>query len=211
MLGGVIVSLTVLVVGGVLAWDAATGSGLGWRVALAWGLVVLGLGLLVGTWWGRARSVSAVAVLTTLVLLSTVSYGVPLRGGVGERVWEPTSVAQVRPSYELAAGLLVLDLRALDVPAGTTVAVEATVAAGTVLVQLPADVGARVRGEAGLGEVDLPGQPVGSGTGPGSRTVSGGLGVETSTVSRPRAARAGTVDLDLSVGVGTVEVRRAAS
>lgn len=211
VLGGVIVSLTVLVVGGVLAWDAATGAGLGWRVALAWGLVVLGLGLLVGTWWGRARSVSAVAVLTTLVLLSTVSYGVPLRGGVGERVWEPTSVAQVRPSYELAAGLLVLDLRSLDVPAGTTVAVEATVAAGTVLVQLPGDVGVRVRGEAGLGEVDLPGQPVGSGTGPGSRTVSGGLGVEASTVSRPRAARAETVDLDLSVGVGTVEVRRAAS
>lgn len=211
VLGSVTVSSAVLVVGGAFAWDAATGAGLGWRVALAWGLVVLGLGLLVGTWWGRARSVSAVALVTTLVLLSTVSYGVPLRGGVGERVWEPTGVAQLRPTYELAAGLLVLDLRALDVPAGATVSVEATVAAGTLLVRLPEDVGARIRGEAGLGEVDLPGQPVGSGTGPGSRTVSVGVGVEAGTVSRPRAARAGTLDLDLSVGIGTVEVRRATS
>src|SRR5829696_8747604 len=164
-------------------------------------LTVLGGGLLVGTWWGRAWGLIPVGLLAVPVVAFTALAGpVPVQGGVAERLFQPTTVAQVRDDYRLAGGELVLDLSKVDFGPGTP-PVEASVAGGRVLVVLPDEVAAEVRGRVGVGALDLLGH------------VDTGAQVDSSVtepaVKAPSEGTAPTVKLDLMAGYGVVEVRRA--
>jgi phage shock protein PspC (stress-responsive transcriptional regulator) len=78
-------------------------------------LVVIGLGLLVSTWFGRARGLILLGLLLApMVLVSAAIDRVDLRGGIGDRAWTPTAPAQLRPEYRLGAGAMRLDLTELD-------------------------------------------------------------------------------------------------
>jgi phage shock protein PspC (stress-responsive transcriptional regulator) len=171
--------------------------------ALALFLIVLGLGLLVGGWWGRAWGLIPIGlVLIPVVALASLADSEPLSGGFGQRLWQPRTAAEVRPAYRLAGGELIIDLRAVRFGPGVT-AVEASLAAGRLLVVVPDDVTAEVHGRAGLGNLDL------------FETGDQDWGVQVdSTVTRPptkapKAGAAPTVRLDAHVGYGLVEVRRA--
>jgi hypothetical protein len=124
---------------------------------------------------------------------------VPVEGGMAQRLFQPTSPAQVRPSYRLAGGELILDLSRVRFGPGAP-PVQASVAGGRLLVVLPDAVAARVRGRVGVGSLDLLGH------------VDNGAQVD-STVTEPPTkapgATAPTVDLDLMAGYGVIEVRRA--
>ena len=118
-------------------------------------LTVLGGGLLVGTWWGRAWGLIPVGLLAVPVVALTALAGpVPVEGGVAERLFQPTTPAEVRSPYRLAGGELILDLSKVDFGPGAP-PVEASVAGGRVLVVLPDEVAADVRGRVGVGAVDL--------------------------------------------------------
>ena len=95
--------------------------------------------------------------------------------------------------YELGVGNLQVDLRQLQVPAGTTL-VEARVGIGELDVELPDGVSVQVEATSGLGEVQVLGQEEG---GFGSRVDAVGLG------GGDRRLR-----LDLRVGLGQVRVER---
>ncbi|HEX3214558.1 MAG TPA: PspC domain-containing protein [Actinomycetota bacterium] len=164
-------------------------------------LTVLGGGLLVGTWWGRAWGLIPVGLLAVPVVALTALAGpVPVEGGVAERLFQPTTPAEVRSPYRLAGGELILDLSKVDFGPGAP-PVEASVAGGRVLVVLPDEVAAEVRGRVGVGAIDL------------LDHVDSGAQVD-STVTEPAAkapaeGAAPTVELDLMAGYGVIEVRRA--
>jgi hypothetical protein len=164
-------------------------------------LTVLGGGLLVGTWWGRAWGLVPVGLLAVPVVALTALAGpVPVEGGIAERMYQPTTPAEVRPSYRLAGGELILDLSKVDFGPGAP-PVEASVAGGRVLVVIPDEVAAELRGRAGVGAVDLLGH------------VESGAQVDL-TVTEPAAkppakGAAPTARLDLMAGYGVIEVRRA--
>jgi phage shock protein PspC (stress-responsive transcriptional regulator) len=171
--------------------------------ALALFLIVLGLGLLVGGWRGRAWGLIPIGLLLIpVVALASLADSEPLTGGFGQRLWQPRTTAEVRPAYRLAGGELIVDLRGVRFGPGVT-AVEASLAAGRLLVVVPDDVTAEVHGRAGLGNLDL------------FETGDQDWGVQVdSTVTQPptkapKAGAAPTVRLDAHVGYGLVEVRRA--
>ena len=167
-------------------------------------ITVLGGGLLVGTWWGRAWGLIPVGLLAVpLVALAALAGPVPVKGGIADRLFRPTTPAEVRSSYRLAGGELILDLSKVRFANGAP-PVQASVAGGRLLVVVPDEVTAEVRGRAGAGNLDL------------FETGDEDWGVQVdSTVSEPAAkapakgAAAPTVDLDLMAGYGVIEVRRA--
>jgi phage shock protein PspC (stress-responsive transcriptional regulator) len=164
-------------------------------------LTVIGGGLLLGTWWGRAWGLIPVGLLAVpVVAVAALAGPVPVEGGVAERLFQPTTPAEVRSPYRLAGGEMILDLSKVDFGPGAP-PVQASVAGGRVLVVLPDEVAADVRGRVGVGALDLLGH------------VDTGAQVDSSVtepaVKAPSEGTAPTVKLDLMAGYGVIEVRRA--
>jgi hypothetical protein len=164
-------------------------------------LTVLGGGLLVGTWWGRAWGLIPVGLLAVpLVAVTALAGPVPVQGGVADRLFQPTTVAQVRDDYRLAGGELVLDLSKVEFEPGAP-PIEASVAGGRMLVVVPDEVAAEVRGRVGIGSLDLLGhEDVGTQV---DSTIT------EPALEKPKRGAAPTVKLDLMAGYGVIEVRRA--
>ncbi|GCD95452.1 membrane protein [Embleya hyalina] len=164
-------------------------------VAVAIVLGVVGLGLLAGTWFGRARLLILPALALTALLAGLTAITVPLTGPWGERTYTPTSVAALPASYHLGGGDLDLDLRTLDLGPARAATVKATVGAGQIQVWVPKDVRVVFKGRSDVGDV---------------RTMSGrddGWRPDRSETVEPIAGpERGTITLDLEVGLGQVEL-----
>jgi hypothetical protein len=154
-------------------------------------LALLGTGLIVSAWYGRARGLIPLAVLVSLALTVVAVVDTPLEGGIGERDYHPTTRAELDDEYRLAIGSMTLDLRDVPFAAGVT-AVEASVGIGELEVLVPSDVRIDVRGEAGIGRVVLFGA-----SDDGTSVVSD----EITTGSATRELR-----LELRTGIGQVQV-----
>lgn len=81
--------------------------------------------------------------------------GVPITGGIGNNVYTPTSVAQVRHHYRLAFGSINVDLRQVNF-AGQTVSVTASVAAGILTVEVPPGVVVDITSQGGVQNISYP-------------------------------------------------------
>jgi phage shock protein PspC (stress-responsive transcriptional regulator) len=168
---------------------------------LALALALVGLGLVAGAWWGRARWLIAVGLLLLPVLFAASAVHVPIEGGLGQRRYEPRSLAEVGQSYRLGAGELTVDLSAVRFePTPRRVAVSLGI--GDLTVILPPDVTAQVDGTIRAGEVELFGRQLdddgpGNDASPVYQTLS------------PGTDQGGRVELDLDTGIGQVTVRRA--
>ena len=200
-LGPLTFAVALIATGLALVLDNLDVVDLSFGQVLAVFLTVLGGGLLVGTWWGRAWGLIPVGLLAVPVVALTALAGpVPVEGGISERLFQPTTPAEVRPTYRLAGGELILDLSKVDFGPGAP-PVEASVAGGRVLVVIPDEAAADVRGRVGVGSIDLLGH------------VESGAQLD-STVTEPASkppakGTAPTVKLDLMAGYGVIEVRRA--
>ncbi|HEU4675083.1 MAG TPA: PspC domain-containing protein [Motilibacteraceae bacterium] len=202
-LGRATVSLALLAAGAVAAWGVARHDLDAWPLALAAALGVTGLGLVVGAFAGRARGLIALGLVLTLLLSAATVARAVFGGGAGDRTWAPTSAATTDPRYDLGAGSAVLDLTRVH-PTGE-LDVVAHVGLGQLVVTVPRDVAVEVLGRARAGEVRMPDGGVTSGT-----DVEGGWSSAQEPGGGP-AASAGRLVLDLRVGLGNLEVRRAAS
>src|SRR5205814_3242496 len=120
-------------VGAILDQSGAVSLTVGRSLALA--LAVIGVGLLVGTWWGRARWLIVLGILLVPAVLAASLIHVPLTGGTGERFYRPVSPAEIPSAYRLAAGRMVIDLRDATLP--ETATVEATVGLGELDLDVP--------------------------------------------------------------------------
>lgn len=189
-LGGITVSVAAVVAGlllGVraLGVDSVTPP----RIA-AGALAVVGAGLLVGTWYGRARWLIGVGVLLVGVLAAT-TVAQELDAGVGERTWVATGSAD----YELGAGEATLDLR--DLRPGQEADISARLGAGHLIVLVPQDVPVRVVSSLRIGELSSD-----------DRVLDDGPDIEREFVVGRGDPE---VQLDLQVRFGEIEVRRVPS
>ncbi|HYU57756.1 MAG TPA: hypothetical protein VEO00_06875, partial [Actinomycetota bacterium] len=120
---------------------------------------------------------------------------VPLRGGYGQRIFQPLATTSVPPAYRLVAGEIQIDLRQLAIQ-GQTVNVTATVGAGHIAVFAPAGVRLVVHGRAGAGQIDLLG------------VTYAGIRVSVDRTFGPTSPL-GSIVLDLRTGLGAIDVYRA--
>ncbi|MFL6129283.1 MAG: PspC domain-containing protein [Mycobacteriales bacterium] len=200
ILGRLTLSALLLVLGVTAALDAADVVAPQSRHYLALTVGVLGLGLLVGAWRGRARGLIWLGIPLTVALVAAGTAEVSLDGGAGDRHYRPQSIAEVQPDYRVGVGNLQLDLTDVDFTA-RSVSSSVSAGIGNVQVIVPRDVDVEVVGRAGIGESDLFGQQ-----------SDGGRSRERTVVDNgPDGEGGGSLRLMLDVGVGRVEVDRAAA
>lgn len=154
------------------------------------GLTVIGIGLVVGAWWGRARILILLALLLLPMAVTASFITAPLEGGVGDLRYTPVTPAELRDEYRLLGGRLILDLTQLSPRDEMHIAV--SVALGEVIVLLPP--GASVQLDARVGA--------------GATYLFDASQVGTSLVDRyvRRHLHAPTYILDLEAGIGAVQV-----
>ncbi|HMG43487.1 MAG TPA: PspC domain-containing protein [Acidimicrobiales bacterium] len=148
------ISALVLLVGGLAAADQ------GWEpvqpgVAVSLGLLLLGAVLCVAAWRGRARVLLPVGVVLLPLWIGLSASDVPRFEGDGDvqRVVaadEPLPAA-LRHGY----GNLTVDLTAADFPAGERQRIYVGLTAGRVFLRVPRDVHLDIRGDVGMGTVDV--------------------------------------------------------
>jgi phage shock protein PspC (stress-responsive transcriptional regulator) len=153
-------------------------------------LTVIGAGLVIGSWWGRARVLILPALLVLLIGIPAAFMTVPLEGGVGGPYYAPTSRAELQDHYQLAFGKLTLDLS--QMPVGTDpITVQASVGAGGLEVVVPDNAQVQVDTDVGAGYSYVLGDSQG-GTDLSNHYELGDLGR--------------LIVLDLSAGIGGIEV-----
>jgi hypothetical protein len=158
------------------------------------GLLALGIGLIVGAWWGRARLLILLGLVALPAAVAAAFLTVPLEGGIADDSFRPENVAEVQPAYHLLGGRLLLDLTALQ--AGhDAVTVGASVGIGDLYVMVPRDAIVEVNGTVEGGQLVLLGR-VHSGTALADRVSDAGEG------------GGATLILDLEVGIGSIWVER---
>jgi hypothetical protein len=168
-------------------------------------LLALGIGLVLTARRSGGAGLVLVGLLLTVVLASAsaVDAGV-LQRGVGERNFVPTTAAALGEPFQLGVGSLTLDLSSeavRDELAGQRVRVQ--VGVGEIVVVLPPRdvVPVHVVGEARAGEIDLLSSASQQDGGTNLRRVYEDERVE---------GGPDTLDLDLDVGLGSIQVIRSA-
>ncbi|MER8033691.1 PspC domain-containing protein [Streptomyces hydrogenans] len=200
-----LLALAAAVTGTALTWESQP-LGISLATGLAAALGVFGLGLVVSSFLGRTGFGTIFqAVVTAALLAGALALPTKITTDWTRQTWTPSTVAAVQPRYDLGAGVGTLDLSRLSVPEGTTVSTTVDVGAGKLEVVVPEDVVVRLHAQVGLGDVQLPGQA------PDDIDIAPDRD-ETRTLNPPAGTDpAGTLDLSLEVGLGQVEVTRAAS
>lgn len=117
-------------------------------------LAVMGIGLVIGAWWGRARILILLALLLTPLAVGATFVTAPLEGGIGAPRFTPANAAELRDEYRLLTGSMTLDLTELSV-GRRPVQIAASVAVGELVVILPRDASVEIRTRAGAGQVTL--------------------------------------------------------
>src|SRR5918995_2179889 len=93
---------------------------LGGGTTLAVLAIVAGVALVVAGMAGGARWLIVPALVLVLPLAIVAAADIRVDGGVGEHRHRPATMNELRPDYQLGMGQLVLDMRDVDLPAGTT-------------------------------------------------------------------------------------------
>ncbi|WP_161791296.1 PspC domain-containing protein [Streptacidiphilus jiangxiensis] len=165
---------------------------------LASALVVLALGLVVNGFM-RRRS-TGLTVVALLLSLATVTVGAAPWQHWSHTTWAPVSATQLQTDYSLRFGDGTLDLTQVRPTAGQAVSTHVSLGAGTLEVLLPG-AGAdspevKIHAQTGAGELRLP-----------DGTRVSGVGDSRSIDLNPGGAAAhGTIQLDLQIGLGQLEV-----
>jgi hypothetical protein len=181
---------------GVLGMVDLAGTAIPGSAYLALPLAVIGLGLVLGAWYGQARWLIAVGVALSLAL-AIISLGERIAARGETATWRPTSVAQLDRTYTIDIGSAVLDLSAVDFT-GRSETVLVHVGVGDLTVVVPPTVDVRAEVGVDVGNADV------------FDTSWGGIGSSERTVTDDGVDGPGGGELVIraTVDVGDVEVRR---
>lgn len=158
-------------------------------------LVIVGVGLLIGARWGRARWLIIPGVLLVFALGAATTLPRGFTGRYGDVAWRPTRLSELRSEYVHGAGNVVLDMS--RVPFGSSdEEVDVELNFGNLNVIVPPDVPVVVHAEVTGGNIDLLGKE------------SNGWDVE-DTVRGRGDPDLGILTVNADVGFGNIEVRRA--
>jgi phage shock protein PspC (stress-responsive transcriptional regulator) len=197
-LGRITVALALIAAGITVLLDRATTViDAGLPEVLAVVLVTIGAGLVVGTWFGRARWLILVGLLLAPIVVVTSlasSWDIAIGDGIGDRTYAIRSAADIPDGpIDLGIGSLRLDLSEFSSELATAPVV-AEVGAGEIVVTVPAGAAVSVDAEVGVGEIVIF----------GDRTEGPDL-----SASFDRTGDGPTLELDLEVGAGSIRVREA--
>jgi phage shock protein PspC (stress-responsive transcriptional regulator) len=189
------VALSVLLIGaGVTGLLEATDTvAINLTIAFGIGTIFVGGVLLLSAWFGRAYGLIPIGVLLALLTVASSAIDVPLRGGVGERIYRPTKIEAVQGKYELAVGHLVVDLRKLE-PSDVSTDSTMTLGVGDLEVDVPTTYSVHVDARTGAGSIDIFGNQTN--------------GWRAKTQRNAPGTTQGEINLHLHVGAGHIEVRR---
>jgi phage shock protein PspC (stress-responsive transcriptional regulator) len=184
---GILLGCFALAVGSFFA------SGFGGGVVVASLVIAAGAALVAAAFVGGARWLVLPAVAIALPLAFVSATGVDLNGGFGERHVRPGTLAEVKDSYRLGAGELVIDLRDVKLPAGDR-RLNVSIGAGHALVLVPRDVCVASTAKVGMGGVVV------------FERDGGGIDVDWSDERRAASDTARLV-IDGDIGLGLLDVR----
>ena len=189
-LGAITFGVLFVVLGGMWLVDTSTDAELRLVQYFSAALLVLGAGIAVGTFVGRARWLVFPAFLLVPALFLANVITLPLEGGIGTRNVNAESFADLESSYQIAAGQLVANFEGLtEAEREEPFALRMTAAVGQITVYLPSDLPVDVRARARLGAVQIQGQQ------------TGGVDVDVSRRVGPEGVSpAMTLDLQTSLG-----------
>ena len=179
---------------------ALNGHNIGRGIGLFWlvFLVVLAVGSLrrpgrfrfVRFFLGLLIAVVSLAILAAGGVLAYVAAtGVPMTGGVGQRIYQPNSVAEVQRQYRLAIGSMTIDLRGVGFR-DESMAIVATVAVGQLTVEVPPGVQVNLNAQSGTSTIVYPN------------------GRQSFYLSGTSKAAPSHLNLTVRVGIGRVELYR---
>lgn len=158
-------------------------------------LVMLGAGLLVGAWWGRARGAIALGVMVLPVALVLSLIHMPFGGEIASRTLSPRRNDPFPVSQRLLAGELSLDLMRTDL-VGSTHTLTIEMGAGAVHLVVPRDVTVHLLATVGMGGLRVMGHP-------------DRVGIDLlRDVTLPGAPGGGRLFLRVDQGIGNVELYR---
>jgi hypothetical protein len=179
--------------------DLVDGIDIGASGYFAAALAVIGIGLVVGTWFGRARWLIALGLVTAAALgVATVTESYDrVRGVDGNVTWAPTDLDELADRYENNFGDAVLDLRAVDF-SGQDSRVVVAINFGKATVVVPPDVDVTTVADVNAGDATVFGTRTSGLDGPlRERTDLGADG-----------PGGGTLRLYIHVNAGNLEVTR---
>lgn len=183
-----------IVLGALLLWTGiAFLAGVSPESGLAVALCIVGIGFVLGAFVGGSKVLILPAVVLGAALIVTSAVDIPLSGPIGDRTWSPDSITDVDNPYELTMGEGTLDLTGLPLDADEHLVIAASVGIGHLVIEVPDGVALEVAADVSGGDVVVYGES------------NSGLGV---SVDRSIAGdgRHGTIELDLQVGFGQIEV-----
>ena len=196
-LGLATLSTAVLVMGAMVLWNSYAADDVKAVAVLATGLAVLGLGMLVSAFAGRARWLILPAVpLAVATAIAGAVDASGFSGGIGEARWQPATVAEAQEPFRLGIGDAELDLR--DLPPGSSADVEVSLGVGELTVIVPEEARVVLRGEVAAGEAELFGEQL---------EDDSDIDFDQTYVPDGGPSR-GVITLDVEVGLGRVEVQR---
>lgn len=170
------------------------------EITLAAALAVIGLGLVVTSWYGRNRGLFAIGALLSVGLVATsVPSTMGLTGGrFGDVTWRPAEAGSGEQTYKVIAGDGRLDLTRLPLHAGQRVRIRVELGAGQIRITVPANALVELHATAGLGDIVV------------EHRITSGPKAKLDEVLTPEVAIANPPVIELHVRgrLGDVEVRR---
>jgi hypothetical protein len=199
--GRIVFGILLICIGAVLLLQQLGIVTVSLAVFLAAALVVVGAAVTVYGFLGQPHhGLRALGIVLTIVLSLVVVFrplgSLRFTDGVGDRTERPTDAAELADGYGLALGQLEIDLRDVRLPEGTTT-LEASVGMGQLVVRLPEGAAVKTDAQVTIGDTVLPGT-----------TQTSGIGVRKTAETEGFDTAGRRLELDLSVGIGQIEVRQ---
>ncbi|HST64744.1 MAG TPA: PspC domain-containing protein, partial [Mycobacteriales bacterium] len=154
ILGVLTLCVLLVTVGITAAIDDGDAGGPDVQTYLAITTGIIGLGLLVGTFVGRARWLAWLGLPSLALLIVVSTSGIDLDGGAGDRTYTPTEASDIEQSYRLGVGTITLDLTDVDL-SEQLVRTKASLGVGSIEVIVPQNADVSIDGRAGIGDVLL--------------------------------------------------------
>ena len=186
------VSIVVTGIGALLHNIGAATLEVGDYAALA--LLVVGVGLALGAWFGRARWLILIGTAMVPVVAAASLVDMPLRGALGNQTVYPFALNEIPDTYELLVGNLTVDLSEVSFN-GAHAEMEIDAGAGNVSVYVPRGITVRLDARTRLGHVAA------------LRNYEDGFDARVTTISTPEDPM-GTLTLDIVGGVTDINVSR---
>jgi phage shock protein PspC (stress-responsive transcriptional regulator) len=187
----------VLIAMGVLGVADMAGASVPGGAYVAVALAVVGLGLIIGAWYGRARGFIALGLILA-ILLPMVASGPDMsqRGRGGRVLWNPNTAERVSDSYEHRFGEATLDLSRVDFT-GRDREIVADISFGEMRIVLPPGVDTTIYSNITAGDASVFGRDI------------NGVGVDQSQDDLGEdGPGGGTLVIHLNVRFGHAEVTR---